>query len=109
MPKRHHTFLFILTVIVAAGALVQDYRFSTARANERGQVLARMHDLGAVDLAVANLRGAQAGYVATGQAPTGSTSRATALSSEIEAALTRLRNSASEAAARTRYDEALAA
>ncbi len=69
MKKRGLGVLLVLTLIVAGGTLGQDLRFDNALADEREASQTLDARLAAIESAVAELRAAHAGYVATGQDP----------------------------------------
>jgi hypothetical protein len=96
-------------VIVAFGTIVQDYRFNTSIAREHTTTLAIDGELGRLESTVAELRGAQAAYVAAGQVPDFWTSRVTDLSSLIGTSLQRFSDATVSVEARGRYEEATTA
>jgi hypothetical protein len=107
--KRRVGLLLALTVIVAAGTLVQNYRFDVTLARERDVAQAIDRELTAVAVALADLRAAQAGYVATGQGAAFWMNEVADLTARIESDLTAARYRTLSDTARTRYDRALAA
>jgi hypothetical protein len=109
MPKRSHGVLLVLTLLVAAGALVQAWRLSVALDREAAESLSRERDLSAIETNLANLRAAQAGYVATGLASATPMSRAASVSAEIHTALGRLRATADDPVVQSQYDAAASA
>lgn len=109
MGKRGFGLLFLLTFVIAIGTLVQDFRFDTVVETERDRALALDRQLGSTTVALADLRGAQAGYVAMGQGPAVWIARATDLFNQIETAITTLRSSTAAPDASVHYDAALAA
>ena len=111
MKKRTFSLLLVLTLIIAAGVLVQDFRFDQSIAHERERALTIAGNFTTVETSLASLRAAQAGYVATGQGPDFWMTRVTDLAAGIASALTRLRESSAVATAAPRYlaaDAALA-
>ena len=96
--KRNITFL-LLTLIIAGGALVLDIRFDRVSAAARAQLLAVERDHAAIVATVANLRAAQASYVAAGQGADFWIERVTDLVAEATATLARLREQAMTAGA----------
>ena len=109
MRKRGFGVLFVLTLVIGAGTLFQDFRFDTLLEHERDTAASVDRQLGSVDVAIADLRGAQAGYVAAGQGPAFWISRATDLFTRIETDLTSLRSATATTDAATHYDAALVA
>jgi hypothetical protein len=108
MSKRNDGLLLVLTVIVAAATLVQEYRLGTTIARERAEAIEVERDFGAMDAALAGYRGAQAAYVSGGGSLAAWTAKSDALSSELQATLTR-RRASSAPAAMPQYDAATAA
>jgi len=108
MKKRSDGLLLLLTFVVAAASLIQDYRLSATIAGEREASLEVEREFGAMDSAVAGYRGAQAAYVADAGSLPAWTARTDALSTELEATLGRLRVSGAPGAA-SQYDAATAA
>jgi hypothetical protein len=114
MRKRGFGLLLILTLIIAAGTLIQDYRFDRAIAAETASAADADREFSTLAVLLAEYRAAQAGYVAAGQGPEEAMTRASALEAEIRSALERraarrldpqtqgLYDSASEAFARVR-------
>jgi hypothetical protein len=109
MRARHFTVLLVLSVLLAAGALIQDLRFDMALAQGRAAAVAIERDVASIETALADWRAAEAGYVATGQSPVAWVKRAAERSAEIEATLTRLQASTGSADAKTQYDAATSA
>jgi hypothetical protein len=109
MRKRALVVLLILTCLVAVATLIQDVRFDRALAEQHEAARAVDRDLGELFTSLASWRGAEAGYIATGQAPDESMKRASELQAGIEAALTRLQSSTTSAEAGPQYDAAAAA
>ena len=64
MKRRGFGLLLVLTFVIAAGTLYQDYRFDTMLAKDRAASAAIDREFAAIDVTLANLRAAQAGYVA---------------------------------------------
>jgi hypothetical protein len=89
MRRRGFGLLLILTLIIAAGTLVQDYRFDNAIHAEQAAAQAADRDFGTLEVLLAEHRAAQAGYVAAGQGPEDAMTRAARLADDIEAALER--------------------
>lgn len=109
MRKRGFGVLFVLTLVIGAGTLYQDFRFDTLLEHQRDAAASVDRQLGSIDVAIADLRGAQAGYVAAGQGPAFWIARATDLFTRIEADLTSLRSATADTDAATHYDAALVA
>ena len=109
MRERGLGLLLILTLIIALGTIVQDFRFDASLARERASDLAIDRDLGRTTTTLAELRAAEAGYVAAGQGPAFWMTQATDMLSQIEATVFRLRSTTTSSDARSRYDAAIAA
>lgn len=109
MRKRGVSLLLVLTLVIAAGALVQDFRFDRSISGERARALAIERDLAEVSTSLARLRAAQAAYVAAGQGPDFWMTRATDLAGEIGGAIGNLRESSTNNGALPRYAAAEAA
>jgi len=109
MRKRGFAVLFVLTLVIGAGTLLQDFRFDTFLDSQRDIATTVDRQLGSIDIAIADLRAAQAGYVAAGQAPALWIARATDLFTRIETDLTSLRSASTNADAGTHYEAALVA
>jgi hypothetical protein len=106
MRKRSISLLLILTLILAAGVLAQDYRFDNSIAAERDYALDLERRFGTLSRSLAALRTAQAGYVAAGQGLDFWTAQATDLAGGISAAIADLRDRSTVAAAAPRYHAA---
>ncbi|HKW01695.1 MAG TPA: hypothetical protein VJN96_17840, partial [Vicinamibacterales bacterium] len=109
MRKRGFGVLFVLTLVIGAGTVFQDFRFDSLLEQKRDAAAAVDRQLGSIDVAIADLHGAQAGYVAAGQGPAFWIARATDLLTRIETDLTSLRSAAATADAAEHYDAALVA
>jgi hypothetical protein len=109
MRRRGLGVLLILTLLVAAGTLLQDVRFDRALQRERASAATIDRELAALDVALVSFSAAQTGYVATGQGPSFWMTHASDLSAEIDAGLARLKSMSASADARTRYDAAMSA
>ena len=109
MRKRGFGVLFVLTLVIGAGTLFQDFRFDTLLEHERDAAASVDRQLGSIDVAIADLHGAQAGYVAAGQGPAFWIARATDLFTRIETDVTSLRSATGSTDATTHYDAALVA
>jgi hypothetical protein len=99
----------VLLIVLLIAAIAQTFRFDSALSHEKTTSAAVDRDFGSIDLAIAHFRGAQAGYLATGQTPATWMTRATDEATRIEASLGRLRVSSQAPAAKDRYQEALKA
>lgn len=109
MRKRGFGVLFVLTLVIGAGTVFQDFRFDTLLEHQRETAASVDRQLGSIDVAIADLHGAQAGYVAAGQGPAFWIARATDLFTRIETDLTSLRSATADTDAATHYDAALVA
>jgi len=98
-----------LIVLLAAGTLVQDFRFDSLLARERANAAAIDRDLASIIGSIADLRAAQAGYVATGQAPAAWMTRATEAFDRVTRGLEARKTAAPNADALAKYDGALKA
>lgn len=107
MKRRGFGLLLVLTVLIAAGTLYQDYRFDATLARDRAASAAIDREFAAIDLTLANLRAAQAGYVATGQGPQFWMARETDLAADLEDSISRLSSGTPVADARPHYDAAM--
>src|SRR5262245_34972933 len=107
-PTRGVGLLVALTVVIGAGTLAQDLRFDSALARERTTVQTLDRDFGWLSAAVANVRAAQAGYIATGQDADYWIAQVNTLSGELEAAIKR-RQAAAIDTTRKQYDAAATA
>jgi len=96
----------IVLMVVLVAAFVQSARFDWALSRERDAGAATEQTFNSIELAISHLRGAQAGYLATGQNPTTWFTRASEYSTRIEADLGRLRVGSQTPNARTDYDDA---
>jgi len=109
MKKRGVGLLLVLTIIIAAGTLGQDLRFDKSIRQERAVADARDRDVRLLEFALAEVRAAQAGYIATGQSPQHWMDQVSRLTSAITTEVDRLRASAISDEARTRYQAAASA
>jgi hypothetical protein len=109
----HHSvrtrFIGIVLMVVLVAAFVQSARFDWALSRERDAGAATDQTFNSIELAIAHLRGAQAGYLATGQNPATWFTRAAEYATRIEADLGRLRVASQTPTARADYDAATAA
>src|SRR5690349_13431716 len=109
MRKRGFAVLFVLTLVIGAGTLLQDFRFDTLLDSQRDIATTVDRQLGSIDVAIADLHAAQAGYVAAGQSPAFWIARATELFTRIETDLTSLRSGPTNTDAATHHDAAMVA
>jgi hypothetical protein len=109
LRRRGLGFLLILTAVLAAGTLVQDYQFDVWLARERDAARVVDQQIDAVTVALADLRAAQTGYVATGQGPQFWMTRASQLIGQIGTSLAALSASTPTLDARPHYDAAVSA
>ena len=107
MKRRGFGLLLVLTFVIAAGTLYQDYRFDTMLAKDRAASTAIDREFASLDLTLANLRAAQASYVAAGQGPQFWMARETDLATDLEDSLSRLSSSTPLTDARAHYDAAI--
>jgi hypothetical protein len=87
--KRHFGLLVVLASVLSLGALAQDYRFDRWLTAQRVSLLALDRSIGTLEVAIADFRGAQIGYLASGQVPEIWTRRSSELLSALETTLTK--------------------
>ncbi len=109
MKRRGLGVLLVLTLIVAGATLGQDLRFDNSLTSERAASVALESRLAALDSAVADLRAAQAGYVATGQDPEYWMAQVGTLAGRVENELTSLIGLTLDEGIRGHYQAALLA
>lgn len=109
MRKRGTGILFLVALLIAAGALFQDFRFDSTLTNEHTASVTVERDLGALDASLASFRAAQAGYIATGQVPASWMTRANERLQALETALLARKSGSTEPEALKRYDAAVEA
>jgi len=109
ISKRSVGALLGLIVLLAAGTLVQDFRFDSLLTREHANAAAVDRDLASIIVSIADLRAAQAGYVATGQAPAAWMTRATEAFERVTRGLEARKAAAPNADALAKYDAALKA
>ena len=101
--------LLTLTLLLALGTLVQDFRFDKAFANDHDVAVKVDREVGALDVQLSDLRAAQTGYLAAGQNPDFWIDRTSDLSKRLGESIDRLRAAAPNVEARAKYDAAGAA
>jgi hypothetical protein len=101
--------LLVLTLIIAAAALVVDVRFDRRSNDARTHVLVVEREHAQLSTTLARLRAAQAAYVAAGQGYEFWMTSVTDLAAKASAALTRMREEAASQDAEARYRAADAA
>jgi hypothetical protein len=109
LTKRGSGLLLTLTVIVALGTIVQDYRFNTSIAREHATTLAIDRELNKLEVALANFRAAQAAYVAAGQGPDFWVARTGELAATLRSSIQQFADATVSPDARARYDAATGA
>ena len=109
MKKRGLGVLLVLSLIVAGGTLGQNLRFKNALAGARVAAAALESRLGAIESGVAELRAAQAGYVATGQDPEYWMAQVGTMSGRLENEITSLVGLTLDENIRGHYEAALLA
>jgi uncharacterized protein YdcH (DUF465 family) len=109
MSKRGLGLVLALTVAVAVGAaaVLQDFRFDRSLAQEHVSAEQVSRRLETAQLSIANLRGAQAGYLAVGQGPDFWMKRAGDLAANVEKNLSDAQAAASSVDARAHCDAAM--
>jgi hypothetical protein len=109
MSKRGLGLVLVLTFAVAIGAaaLLQDFRFDRSLAHEDESAEQINRRLEAMLLAVANLRGAQAGYLAAGQGLDFWMKRSGELAADVEKSLSGVQVATASPEARAHYDAAM--
>ena len=102
-------FLLVLMIVAAIGTVTQDIRFDKSLGAERASAVAIDRAIESALLALADLRTAQAGYVASGQGAAFWMTRVSDLSAGLADAIGTLKSTSSSAAAISHYDAAAAA
>jgi hypothetical protein len=105
--KRHFGLFALLAVLIIVGALALDVFVNRLVTLERTSAVAVEQQIGSLEVALADLRAAQAAYVATSQNPEFWMQRSVDLSSRLESGLTQLRESVGPDEARSGYQSAL--
>jgi hypothetical protein len=85
-------WLFVAACVLASAAVVQDFRFEASADRRRAAIAAAHHESNIVHTKLAELRGGQTAYLATGQGPEFWMRRVTDLGNEIDGGLARLRS-----------------
>jgi len=106
ISKRSVGALLGLIVVLAAGTVVQDFRFESLLARERASAAAVDRDITSIIASVADLRASQAGYVAIGQAPAAWMTRATEAFDRVTRGLDARKVAAPNSETRAKYDAA---
>jgi hypothetical protein len=101
--------LLVLSCLVAVAAVFQSFRFSQSHEVGRASLLAVERESGVLLGRLAELRGAQMAYLATGQGPDFWMGRATDLAGNLEHGIFQLRAGLTSAAARSQLETALGA
>jgi hypothetical protein len=83
-------WLFLVSCLVALAAVVQDFRFDASSRLAELSATTLERESGALRAKIAELRGGQTAYLATGQGPEFWMRRVTDLAAEIDTGLTRL-------------------
>jgi hypothetical protein len=91
MKQSGAKWLFVVCCLLAAGALVQDFRFDASARQARTAALRVERDIGSLRATLAELRGGQTAYLATGQGPDFWMRRVTDLATQMESGLGGLR------------------
>ena len=108
--KRHFGLLFVLALVLTLGTLLQDFRFDRWIAGERASLDGLSRTIGSLEATLAELRGAQTGYLATGRGPDAWMQQTTELFGRLETTVTSLREaSTTNVAALPRYEAATTA
>jgi hypothetical protein len=102
-------FLLVLMIVAAIGTVTQDIRFDKSLGAERASAVAIDRGIESALLALADLRTAQAGYVASGQGTAFWMTRVSDLSAGLADAIGTLKSTSASAAAINHYDAAAAA
>ena len=96
--------LLTLTLLLALGTLVQDFRFDQAFTNDHDVAVKVDREVGALETQLSDLRAAQTGYLAAGQNPDFWFDRSSDLSKRLRESIDRLRAAAPNGDARGKYD-----
>ncbi|MEO8070058.1 MAG: hypothetical protein ABI652_01540 [Acidobacteriota bacterium] len=106
MRKQGLGLLLVLTLLIAAGATFQNFRFDKSFAQDRAAAISVERQLGSMEVAVADVRAAETGYLAAGQGPEAWMRRATELFETLSTTMSSLRSATVDADARMHYDAA---
>jgi len=90
MKQRRIGLLLTLTLLLALGTIVQDFRFDQAFANDHDVAVKIDREVGALDVQLSDLRAAQTGYLAAGQNPDFWIQRTTDLSKRLRESIDQL-------------------
>src|SRR5690606_7771966 len=90
--------LLVVSCLLAAAAVFQSFRFSQSQEASRTATAALVRDTGNLLTSLAEMRPAQAAYLATGQGPEFWMRRAQEIGDQIESGIARLRSVTGEAA-----------
>jgi hypothetical protein len=102
-------WLFVVACLVAVAAVVQNYRFDAADGQLRIAASTFGSEANSLRTKIAELRGGQTAYLATGQGPEFWMRRVTDLSNEIESGISRLKTAAQTTEAQTQLTAATSA
>jgi hypothetical protein len=102
-------WLFVVACIVAVAAIVQDYRFDLTHARLRASAMNFSSEANSLRIKIAELRGGQTAYLATGQGPEFWMRRVTDLANEVESGIGRLKTDAQTSEAGTQLTTASSA
>jgi hypothetical protein len=103
------SLLVVLTILLIAGTVIQDFRFDGGLARTRLDAMSRDRDIGSLQVSLSEFRAAETAYLAAGQGPDFWMRRASDLLAQINGTIERLRASSTSAEAQGRYDAAAAA
>ncbi len=101
MRKNGARWLFVVCCLLAIGALVQDFRFDASSHQARTAALRVEREIGSLRSTLAELRGGQTAYLATGQGPDFWMRRVSDLAVQMESGLSRLRSQVESSEAQT--------
>jgi hypothetical protein len=101
--------LLVLTVVLALGTIIQDYRFDSSMARDRAAAAVLDRELGSLEVTVAHLSAAATSSLALDQAPEVWTRQISDLAGQLDAAVSDLRASSTNPDVRMRYDAATSA
>src|SRR5688572_19771005 len=101
--------LLLLAVVIGVAAVVQDLHFNNSHASARTAVRGTDGEVSALQVTLADLRAAQAGYLTAGQDPNYWMRQASGFAQQVEAGFARLRGSVTSSEAHARLDAGQAA